>query len=33
MRVAIGKDEIGGDRSDMFEEAFAGALGLAGFDP
>jgi hypothetical protein len=29
----IWEDEIGGDGSDVFEEAFSGALGLAGFDP
>ncbi len=29
----IGEDEIGGNRSDVFEEAFSGALGLAGLDP
>jgi hypothetical protein len=30
---SIWEDEIGGDGSDVFEEAFSGALSLAGFDP
>src|ERR1700720_1209549 len=29
----IWEDEIGGDGSDVFKEAFSGALGLAGFAP
>src|SRR5258708_39324053 len=29
----IWEDEIGGDGSDVFEEAVSGALGLAGFGP
>ena len=29
----VWEDKIGGDGSDVFEEAFSSALGLAGFDP
>ena len=31
--LPIWKDEIGGDRSDVFEETFSCALGLAGLAP